>query len=146
MKSLLLVFSISFLVTSCDNSKASADTASSSYDIADDDYLYQKTIFKAKDSIAFFVQHYQEHSTDTSYSYMINSTFKQAGKIEYMWSWIVDFEGDSFQAVLNNTPTYATRLKLGHEFTINKNDINDWIIYKNDSVIGGDFIERYYKK
>jgi uncharacterized protein YegJ (DUF2314 family) len=146
MKYLLLIFTLSLIISSCNNSKASAEQAGTSYDVADDDYLYQKTIFKAKDSISFFVQHYQEHSNDTSYSYMINSTFKQAGKIEYMWSWIVDFDGSSFSAVLNNTPTYATRLKLGHEFSIKKHDINDWVIYKNDSAIYGDFIERYYKK
>jgi uncharacterized protein YegJ (DUF2314 family) len=146
MKYLLLICSLSLIITSCDNSKASADQSGTSYDIADDDYLYQKTIFKAKDSIDFFAQHYQEHSNDTSYSYMINSTFKQAGKIEYMWSWIVDFDGSSCSAVLINTPTYVTRLKLGHEFNIKKHDINDWIIYKNDSAIYGDFIVRYYKK
>jgi uncharacterized protein YegJ (DUF2314 family) len=146
MKFLLLICTLYLTITSCDNSKASAEQAGTSYDIADDDYLYQKTIFKAKDSIDFFVQHYQKYSNDTSYSYMINSTFKQAGKIEYMWSWIVDFDGSSFSAVLNNSPTYVTKLKLGHEFSIKKHEINDWIIYKNDSVIYGDFIERYYKK
>jgi uncharacterized protein YegJ (DUF2314 family) len=146
MKYLVLICTLSLTISSCDNTKASSEQAGTSYDIADDDFLYQKTIFKAKDSIDFFVQHYQQHSNDTSYSYMINSTFKQAGKIEYMWSYIVDFDGSSFKAVLNNTPTYVTRLKLGHEFNIKKHDINDWIIYKNDSIIYGDFIERYYKK
>jgi uncharacterized protein YegJ (DUF2314 family) len=146
MKYLLLFCSLSLIITSCNNSKASAEQSGTSYDIADDDYLYQKTIFKAKDSISFFVQHYQEHSNDTSYSYMINSTFKQAGKIEYMWSWIIDFDGNLFSAVLNNTPTYVTKLTLGHEFSIKKHDINDWIIYKNDSAIYGNFLERYYGK
>jgi uncharacterized protein YegJ (DUF2314 family) len=111
--------------------------------VNDDDYNFQAIVFKARDSLPFLYKHYSELGDSTNW-YHIYSKFRQFGKAESMWLVVTDFDGKEFTGVLDNHPTSVTNVKYGDTLKIDKHNIEDWVIYSYDSVLYGDFIERYY--
>jgi len=101
----------------------------------------QRRSWKAVDSLPFFISHYQSNE-DTSYVYMINTSFTKFDVIERVWLWVDGFDGQQFSGTISATPEFVTEYKQYQEIKVPKGNVMDWIIYRNDSLVYGDFIDR----
>jgi uncharacterized protein YegJ (DUF2314 family) len=109
-----------------------------------DDVYYQSIVQRAKDSLGFFVKHIESHN-DSAYGYMVYKSFRQAGAVEYLWLWVSGYDGRDFTCILNSKPYFVDRLKQGDTLQVKREEVTDWTIYKHDSVIYGNFIDRHIK-
>jgi len=140
---LLYLFCVTCSSCATNSSSSNLDKHDSSKWISGDDYRFQGVVFKVRDSLPFLYKHYTELGDSTNW-YHIYTTFHQFGKSESMWLEVISFNGKEFTGILDNHPSTVKNVKYGDTLKIDKYNIDDWVIYSGDSVLYGDFIERYY--
>ena len=146
--SILTLFLI-ILLSSC-NSKKSEGNKTSNWDVENTKIveLYDKTnelaIKEAQDSLTFFLELFS-HRQKNGFEFYIKSKFSDEKNIENMWSIVKSVQSDTLFATLNNAPLKLVNFKLNDDVKVTKGNVEDWTVYKGDSVLYGDFIRKHAK-
>jgi uncharacterized protein YegJ (DUF2314 family) len=62
-----------------------------------------------------------------------------------MWSQIVGYSNGVFRAVFIDSPFNLKKIKNGDKVAIKNINVEDWVVFKNDKEIAGNFSEKYLK-
>lgn len=106
------------------------------------DEAYQQAIKDAKDSLPFFVGQFHTGGANHEEFY-VKLRFEEGNKVEHMWLQVISVEKNSIQAVVDNVPEYLTNVKYKDSLWTSVNRVEDWAIYKGDSLLQGDFINKH---
>ncbi len=137
------------LLSSC-NSKKSEGNKTSNWDVENTKIVesYDKTnelaIKEAQDSLTFFLELFS-HRQKNGFEFYIKSKFSDEKNIENMWSIVKSVQSDTLFATLNNAPLKLINFKLNDDVKVTKGNVEDWTVYKGDSVLYGDFIRKHAK-
>ena len=149
LKIILFLILPALIISSCDTKKTS-DTKDQSWDLKNTrivesyDEINASAIKNAQDSLFLFIELFkskQSKSTD----FFIKSKFTDGEHIENIWSIVKSMKADTLFAILDNEPLKLTNIKLNDKIEVLKGNVEDWTIYNGDSLLYGNFIQRYQK-
>ena len=103
------------------------------------DTIYNNAIIKAKQNLPLFINLLKKRELN-KYDFYIKSKFSDGEEAEHMWFIVNNLENKSVIAALNNVPLNLKNIKLNDKVEIQFSEIEDWIIYKGDSIIAGNYI------
>jgi uncharacterized protein YegJ (DUF2314 family) len=102
---------------------------------------YVEAIAIAQEHLGYFVRTFEERENN-KYRFFIKSRFEDENYIEHLWLMPTHFIGDTFNAIVNNVPKNLTNIKFEDVLQINKQDVEDWIIWISESEVLGNFIKK----
>ena len=108
------------------------------------DEVNKLPIKMAQDSLNTFLELFNKNK-NINFSFSIKSKFTDEENIENMWSIVDSIKNDTLFTTLDNVPLKLTNIKLNDNIKVAKENIEDWIIYKSDSITLGNFMQRYRK-
>jgi len=97
------------------------------YAQADDPELEQARN-EATNSLDYFIKSFSDHKSDSIFSYSLKADFVDNGQHEFMWIDLEKIENEQFIGYLGNEPQIIKNVKYGEMITIDKSQIEDWII------------------
>ena len=59
-----------------------------------------------------------------------------------MWFVVDSVKGRNLICILDNVPLNLKSIKLNDTLSINTEEIEDWIVYKQDSIVAGNYLAR----
>lgn len=125
----ILLLLISFVMLSCKEKTTKSDDPVI-YADANDKELEQAKI-EALTKIDFFIESFNKHSNDTVYMFSLKKDFVENGEHEHMWVIVKKIENNKFVGILDNEPQTIRDYRLGDKVTMNKEEIEDWVIYNS---------------
>ncbi|SDD59367.1 Uncharacterized conserved protein YegJ, DUF2314 family [Mucilaginibacter pineti] len=91
-----------------------------------------------------FVDSLKKNGADyKNFRFIVKSDFVEQGSHEHMWSRVFVYNKEVFKAIFIDSPFTIKNIKTGDKILIRKSDIEDWVIYKNEVKVAGDFSEKY---
>jgi uncharacterized protein YegJ (DUF2314 family) len=69
--------------------------------------------------------------------YSVKFALNHDGNTEHIWLIVTKISGNTIRGRLQNTPIYATQYRLGQVMTIQKAQVEDWIVDRQDGLWGG---------
>jgi uncharacterized protein YegJ (DUF2314 family) len=102
---------------------------------------YIEAIAIAKEHFGYFVKTFEEREKN-QYGFFIKSRFEDENYIEHLWLIPTHLKDDIFTAIANNVPKNLTNIKFEDVLQINKQDVEDWIIWISESEVLGNFIKK----
>ena len=57
-----------------------------------------------------------------------------------MWFAVHNRNNENLIVILDNVPLNLKNVKLGDTLEIHENQIEDWIVYKGDSIVAGNYL------
>jgi len=97
------------------------------YAEADDPELLQARNEAIK-SLDYFIDSFSKHQNDTIFNFSVKADFVDNGQHEHMWVDVEKIENDQFIGYLGNEPQIVKNLKYRDLVSINKSQIEDWLI------------------
>jgi uncharacterized protein YegJ (DUF2314 family) len=89
----------------------------------------------AKKTLGTFEKNWKKDSADTASLKFAMPT--RAGGIEHIWFTPIEIKGDKVTGQCANDPQDIEGLKYGDVRTVNRSDISDWMILRDDKCYGG---------
>lgn len=103
------------------------------------DSTYNNAIKKAKQNLPLFVELLKDRELN-KYDFYIKSRHTDGKEAEHMWFAIDDLKNKSVIGILDNIPLKLKNIKLNDKVEIQFSEIEDWVIYKGDSIVAGNYI------
>lgn len=94
---------------------------------ADDPELEQARI-EAINSLDYFIKSFSDHRSDSIFNFSVKADFVDNGQHEFMWIDLKKIENELFIGYLGNEPQIIKNVKYGELISIEKSQIEDWII------------------
>lgn len=113
-------------------------------DVTVNDVTYLKAIEKAKENLPQFIDLLKSEEKNR-YDFYIKAKFSESINTEHLWFVVDTLKGKRFSATLDNVPLNLKNIKLNDKVEIQISDIEDWIIYRGDSIISGNYIAKTIK-
>ncbi|WP_165929493.1 DUF2314 domain-containing protein [Pseudocnuella soli] len=148
MKKTLLFILILGLLFSCEDRSAATeykwerDSNTRAIRTTDQAYLY--SVSKAQAELATFTSIFSQRHD--SLDFYIKASFTDENGTEHMWVDVYSILKDTAFGTLGNDAIKVKYLQFGDSVNIALNKIEDFTIYKNDSVIAGDFLNQALSK
>jgi len=95
-----------------------------------------------KEKLPYFISEFNKVRGDGFYAKL---KLAESGKYEHIWLRILNIDGENSSGIIDNEPTYFTEIKYGDTVNVNINDAEDIMIYKNDSLILGGYLQKLSK-
>jgi len=128
-----------------DSSTASGSSSDRVTQINKDDEAMNAAIAKARETVdTFIVRLKSPQSGDTIFS--VKVPIADSANTEHFWLTNVRFDGAKFNGTINNDPVKVTHVKLGQNWSVNRDEISDWMIVSNAKLIGGESIRALRSK
>ena len=102
---------------------------------------YSEAVAVARDHINLFIKVFEDRDNNL-FKFFIKVRFEDENYIEHLWLMPTHFIGDTFTAIVNNVPNNLTNIKFEDVLQINKQDVEDWIIWISESEVLGNFIKK----
>jgi len=96
-----------------------------------------------KEKLPSFISEFNKDRGDGFY---VKLKLTESGKYEHIWLRILSIDGENSSGVIDNEPTYFNEIKYGDTVNVNINEAEDIMIYKNDSLILGGYLQKLSKK
>lgn len=105
------------------------------------DANYSKAIDDARKNLPVFFE-FLKHKQSNKFNFYIKSKYSEGERIEHLWFIVDSVKGRNLICVLDNVPLNLKSIKLNDTLSINTEEIEDWIVYKRDSIIAGSYISK----
>ena len=98
----------------------------------------------AQKYIGEFINSLEENGSNDNYEFNIKSNYSDNGINEHMWAKPFLYKNNVFSCVFIDSAFEVKNVITGDTVFINKNDVEDWVIYNfSDSTKMGYFSEKY---
>jgi uncharacterized protein YegJ (DUF2314 family) len=150
MLRLSLIIPFLLIITSSCNPKTSNEENQNTWDVQNTkivdsyDKINKFAINEAQDSLFFFIKLFNNRKKN-GFEFYIKSKFSDEANIENMWSIVYAVRYDTLLTILDNVPLKLINFKINDTIKVTRGNVEDWAIYKGDSVLYGDFIRRHTK-
>ena len=108
------------------------------------DTIYGNAIGKAKENLPAFLESLRQRQVN-SYDFYIKSRYSDGKEAEHMWFIVDTLKKESLIGILDNVPLKLKNIKLNDKLEIKFSEIEDWVIYKGDSIVAGNYIAKTIK-
>lgn len=148
LKYLLVILTSLTLFSSACNSNKNKEKQQKNWDVENTkivtsfEEINQLAIKEAQDSLSLFLTLLGERRKN-NFDFFIKSKFSDGENTEHMWSLVSSVQNDTIFAVLNNVPLRLKIFKLDDKVKVEKGKVEDWSVYKGDSVLYGNFIIKH---
>lgn len=88
-----------------------------------------KAKHEALSNLEYFLNSFNQHSNDGQFEYSLKADFIENGKHEHMWIDLTKYSEGKFFGTLANDPQILKRIKYRDPVEINRDQIEDWLIY-----------------
>lgn len=101
-------------------------------------------IRKAKKNFPAFLESFRQRKLN-NYEFYIKSRYSDGKETEHMWFIVDSLKKESLIGILDNVPLKLKNIKLNDKLEMGFNEIEDWVIYKDDSIVAGNYIAKTIK-
>lgn len=98
----------------------------------------------AQENISNFLNHYNEYSADSTWSYYVKYGFQNSETTEHMWVKVFQVEA-IIKGILDNVPQDATHVLYHDTVAFSPTLVEDFMIYHGDTIIFGDYLTEAYE-
>ena len=79
-------------------------------------------------------------------TYAVKAKFTDGDASEWMWVEVESMTGDVVRGKLRNQPDLVKNIKQHQAATVEKKDIDDWVVFHATGAVTGDFTSKILKK
>lgn len=102
-------------------------------------HSYIEAIAKAKETIEIFVAFFKESNSE-DFSFFIKKRFEDGQFAEHLWIRPTAYNDGNFVGEVDNEPNTLTNVFYKQKVTVNKEEVEDWIVAKQSEILMGNFI------
>jgi uncharacterized protein YegJ (DUF2314 family) len=133
------------IIMGCNSNKKSDDwDKDNTREVEVGDTIYVNAIRKAKENLPVFLESFKQRKLN-NYEFYIKSRYSEGKEAEHMWFIVDSLKKESLIGILDNVPLKLKNIKLNDKLEIGFNEIEDWVIYKADSIVAGNYIAKTIK-
>ena len=131
-----------FIICGCNSNKSSENwDKENTRNVDADNAAYLNAINDATKNIPVFIDSLKSQEKK-KYVFYIKSKISDGKNVEHMWLIVDTFDGKKFSGILDNVPLNLKNVKLNDMLDIKLDRVEDWIIYKEDSIIAGNYLAK----
>lgn len=141
-----LFYLLCLLIISCNHNKVNDDwdkDNTRSIDVNNNEL--KASIDTVRYTINDFIKHFELNSKDTSMNYFVKYGFSNSQTKEHMWVDVI-LINDKIVGLLDNVPQYINTVKYLDTVYLDPTQIEDYQIYHGDTLLYGDFLNKYLTK
>jgi uncharacterized protein YegJ (DUF2314 family) len=133
------------IIAAC-NSKKTSDNwdKENTRNVAVKDTTYLNSIALAKQNLPIFIDSLKRRGKN-HYDFYIKSRYSEGKNVEHLWFVVDTLKIQTFVGILDNVPLNLRNIKLHDKLDIKINDVEDWIIYKGDKIVAGNYLAETIK-
>ncbi len=146
MKSAFTIVLLFILACSAPQTESEKWDSENTRDLYPSDDRVQKATSQTKFQLYRFVSYFRDHKDDTEWDFYIKTSFTENGATEHMWSTVYLEDSNNFYAILDNVPQWMENVEYLDSLIIPMEEVEDFIVYKGDSIVAGDFLSQYLKE
>ncbi|OCL26325.1 hypothetical protein U472_09965 [Orenia metallireducens] len=138
MKKIMFCFIIaSLIISGCSQNVVKRENQPDIYLVENENKEMNQAIQKTKENLSIFIKELSKNNNEYT-NLLLKARFEEGEKIEHMWVSDITYSSSTFMGILSNEPMYVKNLSYGDIVFVNKNQVSDWMIVKEDgTVIGG---------
>src|SRR5690606_21169352 len=140
MYKILCFLLLSFTIISCKTTTKSENwdvKNTRNIDVTDSTYLAKND--EARKNLPSLLKSL-DNKKSNNYDFYVKAQFSERENTEHLWFAVQNLNNANLTAILDNVPLNLKNLKLGDTIKLSKNKIEDWIIYKGDSILAGNYL------
>ena len=132
---------LSLAIISCKSNKQTENwDVKNTRNIDVTDSIYLAKIKEARKNLPTFFASLEDR-TINSYDFFVKAKISDSQKnTEHMWFAVHNRNNENLIVILDNVPLNLKNVKLGDTLEIHENQIEDWIVYKGDSIVAGNYL------
>lgn len=145
MRKTCIILTALIMFNGCDSKKSEEnwDEKNTRY-VAVEDTIYLNAISLAKQNLHVFIDSL-ENQRSNNYDFYIKSKYSDGKNTEHLWFIVETFKEKTFVGILDNAPLNLKNIKLADKLDIKIEEVEDWIIYKDDTIIAGNYLAKTIK-
>jgi uncharacterized protein YegJ (DUF2314 family) len=128
------------ILPGCSNEPKVGDVIGTAEDpitlVAADDPEMAATVTRSQETIAEFIAALEEPPANAS-SFAVKKKFVEGDESEFMWLTGVTFADGTFTGTLDNDPNMVTNAKIGEQYSVTVDEVQDWLYFEGDEMKGG---------
>jgi uncharacterized protein YegJ (DUF2314 family) len=136
ISALLLAFTI---LVGCKNKNSENWDVQNTRMLVVSEQPYIEAINKARKDFPIFLNHLKNRNQN-HFDFYIKSKYSEGDIVENIWFVVDTLKAETFISRLANVPLKLKNIKLDDTLEIRKNEVIDWVIYKGDSLVIGNYI------
>ena len=139
---IIIFFLFQSIITGCNSNKNSENwDLENTRNVKVGDANYLKAMDDAKKNLPTFFE-FLKHKQINKFNFYIKSKYSEGERIEHLWFVVDSVKGRNLICILDNVPLNLKSIKLNDTLSINTEEIEDWIVYKQDSIVAGNYLAR----
>ncbi|NOQ73965.1 MAG: DUF2314 domain-containing protein [Crocinitomix sp.] len=142
--SLILTFLFSILFLGClnnqDDNQIPEDSVTDEIRMLNSDDENVKLAYEQAQSELNGMENYFESDTLGIYQIFVKTKFGHGDEVEHMWGSILGMNDNSYSIRLDNEPIYVQDVVYGDTLTIDKTEVEDFLVYEGEELLLGDFM------
>ena len=128
------------VVQGCSNEPQVGDVIGTAEDpitlVAPDDPEMAAAVTKSQETISEFIAALENPPANAN-AFAVKKEFVEGDESEFMWLTGVAFANGTFTGTLDNDPNMVTNAKIGEQYSVTVDEVQDWLYFEDGELKGG---------